>query len=112
MDKKALQVNEKLEKFYLKIMDKYPVKKILLYGSYAKDEQDNESDIDFIVLVDDTEDNLRNSKYQIADIMSKLSLKFNLLVSITEETFSRYLELSQFLPFYQNISKEGIEIYG
>ena len=88
------------------------LKKIILYGSYAKSKQNKESDIDFMVLVDDTEENLRRNKYRIADIMSKLSLNYNILVSITEETYSRYIEYLEILPFYKNISEEGIEIYG
>lgn len=88
------------------------LKKIILYGSYAKNKQNKESDIDFMVLVDDTEENLRRNKYRIADIMSKLSLNYNILVSITEETYSRYIEYLEILPFYKNISEEGIEIYG
>lgn len=88
------------------------LKKIILYGSYAKNRQTDESDIDFMVLVDDSEDRLRKSKFQIANIMSELSLNHNILVSITEETVHRYSELSQYLPFYKNISRKGIVIYG
>jgi predicted nucleotidyltransferase len=88
------------------------LKKIILYGSYAKNNQNKESDIDFFVLVDDTEENLRRTKYQIADIMTKLSLNYDILVSITEETYNRYRDYSEILPFYRNISKEGIAIYG
>jgi len=88
------------------------VKKIVLYGSYAKKKQTEESDIDFIVLVDDTEKNLRNYKYRIAEIMTELSLNYDLLVSITEETYSRYEEYMEILPFFSNIRKEGVVIYG
>ncbi len=88
------------------------LKKIILYGSYAKNKQSNESDIDFFVLVDDTEENLRRTKYRIADIMTTLSLNYDILVSITEETYSRYRDYSDFLPFYKNISREGVTIYG
>ncbi len=88
------------------------LKKIILYGSYAKNRQTDESDIDFMVLVDESEDRLRKSKFPIADIMSESSLNHNILISITEETVHRYNELSQYLPFYKNISKEGIVIYG
>lgn len=109
MDKKQLfsDINNDMVKLFGKNL-----KKIILYGSYAKNKQNKESDIDFIVLVDDTENNLRKSKYQIADIMSKLSINYNMLVSITEETLSCYNEFSQYLPYYQNIRNEGIEIYG
>jgi predicted nucleotidyltransferase len=88
------------------------LKKILLYGSYAKNKQTKESDIDFFVLVDDTEENLRKNRYQIADVMTQLSLNYDVLVSITEETLNRYMEYSEILPFYKNIKKEGVVIYG
>ena len=101
------ELNENMSKLF---GDK--LRKIILYGSYAKSEQNKESDIDFIVLVDDTEENLRKNKYRIADIMSTLSLNYNILVSITEETYNRYMEYLEILPFYKNISEEGIEIYG
>ncbi len=88
------------------------LKKIILYGSYARNKQDRESDIDFFVLVDDTEENLRKARYRIADIMFRLSLNYDLLVSITEETTRHFKMYSEILPFYQNINQEGIEIYG
>ena len=88
------------------------LQKIILYGSYAKNIQNKESDIDFFVLVDDTDENLRKNKYQIANIMADLTLNYDILVSITEETYNRYREYSDILPFYKNITEEGIEIYG
>ena len=87
------------------------LEKIILYGSYAKNKQNKESDIDFFVLVDDTEENLRNNKYRIADIMTELSLNYDILVSISEETYNRYREFIDILPFYNNINKDGINIY-
>ena len=87
------------------------LKKIILYGSYARNKQNRESDIDFLVLVDDTEENIRKARYRIADIMAQLSLNYNLLVSITEETTRHFIMYSEILPFYQNIRKEGVEIY-
>ena len=88
------------------------LKKIILYGSYAKNKQTKESDIDFFVLVDETEENLRKNRYQIADVMTKLSLNHDVLVSITEDTLNRFMEYSEILPFYKNIKDEGITIYG
>lgn len=88
------------------------LKKVVLYGSYARNKQNKTSDIDFFVLVDDTEENLGKMKYHIADIMSKLSLNYDILVSITEETYQRYMYYSDVSPFYRNIRQEGIAIYG
>jgi len=88
------------------------LKKIILYGSYATNKQTEESDIDFFVLVDETEENLRKDRYRIADVMTRLSLNYDVLVSITEETLNRFMEYSEILPFFKNIKDEGITIYG
>ncbi len=88
------------------------LKQLVLYGSYARNEQDPESDIDIMALVDENESTLRKATYPIATIMTQLSLKYDIFVSITEETCHRYNEYRDVLPYFQNIYNEGIEIYG
>jgi uncharacterized protein len=88
------------------------LKQLILYGSYARNEQDPESDIDIMALVDDTESTIRKATYPIANIMTQMSLKYDVFVSITEETCHRYNEYRDVLPYFQNIYNEGIEIYG
>ena len=88
------------------------LKKIILYGSYARNKQDDDSDIDFFVIVDETEQNLQKKKYRVADIMAELTLSYDILVSITESTYKHYQDFSNLIPFYKNIQKEGIVIYG
>ena len=102
-----LEINENMAKLF---GDK--LRKIILFGSYAASKQNKESDIDFFVLVDDTEENLKKTKYRIAGVMTELSLRYDILVSITEETYNRYKKYSDILPLYKNINEEGIEIYG
>ncbi len=41
-------------------------------------------------------------------VMSELSLKNNILVSITEESYKRYNDYLDVLPFYKNIYNEGV----
>ncbi|MCH8120367.1 MAG: nucleotidyltransferase domain-containing protein [Planctomycetes bacterium] len=43
---------EKVLEFYHKVKEFYPVKKVLLYGSYAKGRATADSDIDVAVVVD------------------------------------------------------------
>jgi predicted nucleotidyltransferase len=86
--------------------------KLILYGSYARDTQDPESDIDFMILVDESETKLREYRVQIVDIMTNLSLKYNTVISFTRETYGRYNRYLDVLPFFRNIYHEGVEIYG
>ena len=109
MNRKMLfsEINKKMIELFGK-----KLKEIFLFGSYAKNKQTKDSDIDFFIIVDDTEENLKARKYKIADIMAELSLRFDLLVSITEETYNRFRKYMDILPFYKNIYEEGIKIYG
>ncbi len=110
-DEKILKILFELKKIMQKLFGN-KLREIILYGSYARGEQDNESDIDIMILVDENEENLRKYRYKIADIMGELSLKNDTLISITEATYKQYNEYLEILSFYKNIYYEGIEIYG
>jgi predicted nucleotidyltransferase len=88
------------------------LEQLILYGSCARNEQDPESDIDIMILVDVNEAALKAYRHRIVDIMTELSLKYDTVISLMRETYSRYNEYLDVLPFYQNIYNEGIEIYG
>lgn len=83
---------------------------VILYGSYARGDYDDESDIDIMILVNMNANNLIEFRTQINKLCSSLLYDYGVVVSIIEkdtETFTRY---SGILPFYQNIIKEGIKI--
>jgi len=65
-----------------------------------------------MILVDDNEDGLRNYRYLIADVMGELTIKYGKLISLAEVTYNRFIDFLEVLPFYKNISEEGVEIYG
>jgi predicted nucleotidyltransferase len=88
------------------------LKQLILYGSYARNEQDPESDIDIMILVDENEEILRQYRRKVVDIMTDLSLKYDKLISLTREPYSRYYEYLDVLPYFRNIYEEGVEIYG
>jgi predicted nucleotidyltransferase len=88
------------------------LRQLVLYGSYARNESDPESDIDIMIMVDESEDGLRKYRYLIADVMGELTIKYGKLISLTEVTYNRYTDYLDVLPFYKNISEEGVEIYG
>lgn len=88
------------------------LKQLVLFGSYARNESDPESDIDIMILVDESEEELRSRRPLVTDIMAELSMKHDKLVSLTQVPYRRYNEYLDVLPFYRNIYREGIEIYG
>jgi len=88
------------------------LKQLILFGSYAREEQDDESDIDIMILVDESEEKLRKYKEIVGDVMGELSMKHEKLVSLIEVPYSRYKRYLDVLPFYRNVYDEGVEIYG
>ena len=109
-DKRFLAILSEVKEEVLKLYgDK--LERLILYGSYARNEQEPESDIDIMILVDEDEAALRKYRDKMVDIMTDLSLKYDTFISLTKETVSRneYLDV---LPYFKNVYNEGIEIYG
>lgn len=52
MAKRKSLIDKKISMFYKLVKDVYPIKKVILYGSYAKGKATRDSDIDVAVVVD------------------------------------------------------------
>jgi len=88
------------------------LKRIILYGSYARGDYDDESDIDFLVLTDLKDDEISSYRDKITDLTVELSIKYGKLASIVLKNESQFQKYHNFLPFYTNVVKEGKVIYG
>lgn len=86
------------------------LRKIILYGSYARGNYDSESDIDILVIIDDL--NLRRYNQLLSQIELELFSKFNLLFSIMPENENYFFKNSDLLPFFRNVFEEGVVVYG
>ena len=80
-----------------------------LYGSYARGDYDDESDIDILVTVDETPEELSRSDRKVSHINSDLSLDHDITVSAITVPYERFWGYSKILPFYMNVLKDGIK---
>ena len=80
----------------------------ILYGSYARGEQNAESDIDILLTADLTQEQIVEKRRAIAALSSDLSLNHDVTVSIQIVPLAQFLRYADFLPFYQNVLREGI----
>ena len=86
--------------------------RIILYGSYARGDFRDDSDIDIVAIVNGTRKKLQDELEQVWDVSHDLGLEYGIIVSptvIPEEEFERCRED---IPYYRNIDKEGIVING
>ncbi|MCL2426476.1 MAG: nucleotidyltransferase domain-containing protein [Oscillospiraceae bacterium] len=88
------------------------LRKIILYGSYARGDYNDYSDLDIMVLADVDEVEYKTLESEIDRIASDIGLEHDLIVSVllnNEDLFMSRLPIS---PFYRNVLSEGVEIYG
>lgn len=86
--------------------------KIILFGSYARGDYDEESDMDLMVLLNEEEEALRKYSDMISNTVVELNLKHDVLLSVilqSENNFYRYVKI---LPFYHNVKNEGVVLFG
>ncbi|MDO9565419.1 MAG: nucleotidyltransferase domain-containing protein [Candidatus Desulfaltia sp.] len=88
------------------------LKKIILFGSYAREEQDPGSDMDLMVLVDMEEQEIKKQRNQVLDLTVDLTTRYGIVLSIIENNHDFFYEWVGYLPFFRNVANEGIEIYG
>ncbi|MCL1788881.1 MAG: nucleotidyltransferase domain-containing protein [Oscillospiraceae bacterium] len=79
----------------------YPVRKATLFGSYARGEADNGSDLDIVL---DSDYNTMGLRYY--EMWDNLSTLVNKSVDLIEE-----VELRENTPIYNSIQKDGVIIY-
>ncbi len=80
---------------------------LILYGSYARGDNNDESDIDLLILIDKdkiTHDDRVKFSYPLYDI------QFDTGILISPMVYSRKLWENKHMitPFYENVTNEGI----
>lgn len=86
--------------------------KILVYGSYARGDYNENSDIDIMILTSLPENKIEPIEDALYDIAFDFMMEYEIQISVivkNEEHFKYWLGA---LPFYDNVEREGIEIVG
>lgn len=87
------------------------IEQILLYGSYARGDADGDSDIDIAAIVHGDRQELQERLKKVWDVSSDLELTYEVVISPTVIPYDEYKAYQEDLPYYRNISEEGIRIY-
>lgn len=84
--------------------------RIVLYGSYARGDYHNDSDIDIAAIVQGDRAVLQEGLRQVWDTSSDLELKYGTIVSPTVIPYEEFEKYKNDLPYYRNIQSEGVDI--
>jgi predicted nucleotidyltransferase len=85
---------------------------IVLYGSYARGDYNEHSDIDIMLLVKASE--LESKEYldDIAELCFELEMEYSVYLSPVLQNIEEFNYWSTGIPFYQNVKREGVVMYG
>lgn len=84
--------------------------KIVLYGSYARGDYQNDSDIDVVAIVRGERKDLQERLKEVWDVSSDLELEYGTIVSPTVIPLDEFEKYKADLPYYRNIQNEGVNI--
>ena len=83
---------------------------VILYGSYARGDYDEYSDVDVMIIADINLSEFSKRQESFVDLCSELSLEYDLVVVPTFVSKKNFYRFHNVLPFYQNVEREGIKI--
>ena len=81
---------------------------IILYGSVARNEYTDESDIDIAIILKNEIDN--KTKEQFINWSADMDIRYDRVFSIIDIKESNIQKWGDSLPFYRNVKKEGLNI--
>ena len=88
------------------------LRKIILYGSYARGDYNKSSDIDIMILTDLNNEEIEQYRNTISDIAFDMELETGFIISPLIKNIEKYNDRIDVIPFYMNVNKEGVILHG
>ena len=88
------------------------LKSVILYGSYARGDYDEESDIDVMIMVDLPPEELARYREIVIDYCVDLNIEHLVVIMPKLQSLPLFEQWKNALPLYQNVIREGVVVYG
>lgn len=86
------------------------IDRILLYGSYARGDNTEDSDIDIVAIVHGDRAGLQEKLKSLWSYSAEIGLENDVIISPTVIPYDEFEQYKEKLPYYININKEGLLI--
>ncbi len=84
---------------------------VLVYGSYARGDYTETSDIDIMILVKTKTANIRSYLNAVSDCAFEYLMKYRVDISPIVKNIEQFQYWEECLPYYQNVRREGLEVH-
>lgn len=82
----------------------------ILFGSYARGDAGPGSDIDVLLLVDASREDISAQNWQVGNLAAELLMNYGVVVSPIVENRDYFNSNLDVLPFFRNIDRDGIKV--
>lgn len=86
--------------------------KVILYGSYARGDNHDFSDVDLMILVKMSDSEIKRIENDVYDIAFEIEIETDIDISPIIKNEAQYEYWVDTLPFYRNVRDEGVVING
>jgi len=90
------------------LIQKFPIKRVILFGSKARGDFDEYSDIDLLFVMDKVLD-IKNEKL-IVENLYEIGIKYDVLFNSLRTSVEEWNGIFKHFPIYNEIKNDGIQI--
>lgn len=87
------------------------LKSVILYGSYARGDFTQESDVDIMVLVDLPADKMDEYSDALAEVDYEYNVNYDIWMMPVVKNLQHFRQWAEAYPFYNNVQNEGVILY-
>jgi predicted nucleotidyltransferase len=88
------------------------LRQVILYGSYARGDYREDSDIDIMILLDISDIEIKDYFEQLVDMTFDFNMAYDTDIKPIAKNESHFKKWVLNYPFYANVSREGVTLYG
>ncbi|MBQ8698599.1 MAG: nucleotidyltransferase domain-containing protein [Schwartzia sp.] len=109
----AKEIQPFLDQYTQKIKELYgaDLNKIILYGSYARGDYHEDSDIDIMILLNVPHEQERDKIRLLINTTYDFNFDNDLDIQPIPKSLDLFQQWKNVLPFYKNVEKEGVILY-
>jgi predicted nucleotidyltransferase len=88
------------------------LRKIILYGSYARGDYREDSDIDIMILLDISDLEIKDYFEKLVDVTYDFNMEYGTDIKPIAKNEGHFKKWVVNYPFYANVNNEGVVLYG
>lgn len=87
------------------------LKSVILYGSYARGDYTSEYDVDIMLLVDLSKEEIESYSDELSELGYEYNVNYDIWMMPVVKNIEHFEHWAVAYPFYANVQKEGVVLY-